>query len=63
MTINELIRELQALVAEDEDRGEASVTYGNDNERVEGGIMLREGSTGLIVLNLAPIRLNQVGGF
>ena len=63
MTINELIKQLQALVAEDEHRGEATVIYGRDNEPVEGGIMAREGSTGLIVLNLAPIKLDQVGGF
>lgn len=63
MTINELINALQALVAEDEYRGEATVTYGSNNESVAGGIMAREASTGLIVLNLAPIRLDQVGGF
>ena len=63
MTINQLIREIQALVAEVEHRGEATVTYGRDHEPVEGGIMAREGSTGLIVLNLAPIKLDQVGGF
>lgn len=63
MTINELIKQLQALVADDEYRGEATVTYGSDNEPVEGGIMARDGSRGLIVLNLAPIKLDEVGGF
>ena len=63
MTINELTKALQVLVAEDEYRGEATVTYGNENEPVEGGIIAREGSTGLIVLNLAPIKLDRVGGF
>lgn len=63
MTINELIKKLQVLVAEDEYREEATVTYGSDNEPVAGGIMAREASTGLIVLNLSPIKLDQVGGF
>lgn len=63
MTINELMHELQALVAEDEYRGDATVTYGSDNEPVEGGIIARKGNAGLVVLNLAPIKLDQVGGF
>lgn len=63
MTINELVEALQVLVAEDEYRGEATVNYGSDNEPVAGGIMAREASTGLLVLNLAPIKLDQVGGF
>ena len=63
MTVNELIRELQALVAEDEYRGEAAVTFGNDMEPVEGGIITRHRGTGLVVLNLAPTKLDRVGGF
>lgn len=63
MTINALIKRLQALVADDEYRGEVIVTYGSDDSPVEGGIIAREGSTGLIVLNLARIKLDQVGGF
>ena len=62
MTINELIKELQALVAEDEYRGHAAVTFGPDMEPVEGGIIAR-GPGGLIVLNLAPTKLDRVGGF
>lgn len=63
MTVKDLITELQALVAKDEFRGEATVTYGSDNEPVSGGIMARDAKTGLAVLNLAPIKLDRVGGF
>lgn len=63
MTINELIRELQALVAEDEYRGDAAVTFGSDMEPVLGGIITRHQGTGLVVLNLAPTKLDRVGGF
>lgn len=63
MTINELIEQLQALVAEDEFRGDASVTFGSEMEPVEGGILTRHCGTGLLVLNLAPTRLDCVGGF
>lgn len=63
MTINELISQLQALVAEDEFRGDAVVTFGNDMEPVQGGIINRHRGTGLVVLNLAPTRLDRVGGF
>lgn len=37
MTVNELIEQLQALVAEDEFRGDAAVAFGSDMEPVEGG--------------------------
>ena len=63
MTINELIRELQALVAEDEFRGDAAITFGSDMEPVLGGILTRHRGTGLVVLNLAPTKLDRVGGF
>ena len=63
MTINELIRELQALVQEDEFRGDAAVTFGSDMEPVLGGIITRHRGTGLVVLNLAPTKLDRVGGF
>ena len=63
MTINELIRELQTLVAEDEFRGDAAVTFGSDMEPVEGGILTKHRGTGLVVLNLAPTKLDRVGGF
>ena len=63
MTINDLIEALQALVADDEHRGEGTVTYGSDNEPVAGGILARDAKTGLLVLNLAPVRLDRVGGF
>ena len=63
MTINELIRQLQALVAEDEFRGDAAVSFGSDMEPVLGGIITRHRGTGLVVLNLAPTKLDRVGGF
>lgn len=63
MTINELTRELQALVSDDEFRGDAAVTFGSDMEPVLGGILTRHRGTGLVVLNLAPTKLDRVGGF
>jgi hypothetical protein len=63
MTINELIVQLQALVAQDEFRGDAAVTFGSDMEPVLGGILTRHRGTDLAVLNLAPTKLDRVGGF
>ena len=62
MTINELVKELRALVAEDDYRGDATVTFGTDMEPVEGGIIAKDPG-GLVVLNLAPTKLDRVGGF
>lgn len=63
MTIDDLIRELQALVAADKARGQAAVTFGPEMEAVAGGILTRHRVSGLVVLNLAPTRLDRVGGF
>ena len=63
MTVNQLITALQALVAEDTYRGDAAVTFGNAMEPVEGGIIARHRESGLVVLNLAPVSLDRVGGF
>lgn len=63
MTINQLILQLQALVAEDEYRGDAAVTFGSDMEPVLGGMVTRHRGTGLVVLNLASTKLDRVGGF
>ena len=63
MTVNDLIGQLQTLVAEDAYRGAAAVTFGSDMEPVLGGIVTRHRGTGLVVLNLAPTKLDQVGGF
>lgn len=63
MTISQLIEQLQALVADDEYRGDAAVTFGSDMEPVEGGIVTKHRGTGLVVLNLAPTKLDRVGGF
>lgn len=63
MTLNDLIQQLQLLVAEDEYRGDAAVTFGADMQPVRGGIFTRHRGTGLVVLNLAPTKLDGVGGF
>jgi hypothetical protein len=63
MTVNDLIRQLQVLVKEDPFRGDAAVTFGCDMEPVLGGIVTRHRGTGLVVLNLAPTKLDHVGGF
>lgn len=63
MTVNELIRQLQALVAKDEFRGDAAVTFGSGMEPILGGIITRHRGTGLVVLNPAPTELDGVGGF
>ena len=63
MTIDQLIRQLQALVAADEARGNAAVTFGPEMEPVAGGILTRHRVSRLVVLNLAPTRLDRVGGF
>ena len=63
MTVNELIARLQALVAEDEFRSDAAVTFGPEMAPVLGGIIARHRETGLVVLNLAPTPLDRVGGF
>lgn len=61
MTIGELIERLQALVAEDEHRLEMRVFFGERMEPVAGGIVGNRG--GLAILNLAPVKLDRVGGF
>lgn len=63
MTINELLVQLQALVADDQFRGDAAVTFGGDMEPVRGGIVTQHRGTGLAVLNLAPTKLDRFGGF
>lgn len=62
MTISELVRELQALAAGDQCRGDAGVTFGSDMEPVLGGIITRHRGTGLVVLNLAPVKLDRMAG-
>jgi hypothetical protein len=61
MTVNELIDRLQGLVAEDCYRLDMEVYFGERMEPVEGGIVGNR--SGLAVLNLAPVRLDRVGGF
>lgn len=63
MTIKELHDHLTALMAEDEYRADATVTFGQAFEPVEGGIIAKHKTNGLAVLNLAPIALDKMGGF
>ncbi len=61
MTVNQLIDRLQALVAEDRYRVDMEVFFGEGMEPVEGGIVGNR--AGLAILNLAPVKLDRVGGF
>ena len=61
MTVKELIDRLQAQVAEGGSRVDMEVCFGERMEPVEGGIVGNRG--GLAVLNLAPVKLDRVGGF
>ena len=63
MTVNELIRQLQALVADRGFGGDAAVAFGSDIEPLPGGIVIRNRASGLVVPNLAPATLWRVGGF
>lgn len=63
MTIKELHKHLEALMAEDEYRADAQVTFGEAFDPVVGGTIAKNAKTGLAVLNLAPIALDKVGGF
>lgn len=61
MTIQQLIDALARLVEDDPWRADISITFGPGFEPVEGGLIGRR--DGLVVLNLAPVRLDEVGGF
>ncbi len=61
MTIAELIAALTRFVEQDATRGAIPVTFGNAMVPVKGGI-IGQFEAGLI-LNLAPVRLDKVGGF
>ena len=61
MTVKDLIDRLQGLVADDRYRLDMEVFFGERMEPVEGGIVGNRG--GLAVLNLAPVKLDRVGGF
>ncbi len=60
MTLEALHTALGRLLERDPDLGRAHVAY-DDMRPVEGGILLRK--DGAAILNLAPIKLDQVGGF
>jgi hypothetical protein len=61
MTIGQLIERLQAVVARDPRNADLPVTFGGGMEPVEGGTIGR--NKGGMVLNLAPLPLDRVGGF
>lgn len=63
MQIKELITLLNRLVEADEYLADANVNFGRDCEPVAGGIIVKNGKTGLVELNLASIKLDLVGGF
>jgi hypothetical protein len=63
MKIQELIDQLTKLVGEDDYRKDMEVTFGPEREPIEGGIIGVNTETKLAELNLAPIKLDQVGGF
>jgi hypothetical protein len=66
MKLRELKEQIDRLLAEDEYRSEANVVFGpeeGDHIAIEGGIIGAQTGTGLIVLILAPIKLDKVGGF
>ena len=62
MTIKELIDALNRLVAEDEFRSDMQVMWEGETP-VAGGIVGKDGATGLATLLLTATKLDQVGGF
>lgn len=61
MTILQLSDALARLIETDPWRADMAVTFGPDFDPVEGGLIGRK--DGLAVLNLAPVRLDEIGGF
>ena len=62
MTIEQLHRALTAMMKADEYTKDMQIRFGPEMHHVQGGIVARD-TTGLAVLSLAPIKLDQVGGF
>ena len=62
MTIKELHEQLAAIVAADEYATEMQIRFGPEMMPVHGGIVTKDGA-GLVVLSLAPMKLDFVGGF
>jgi hypothetical protein len=63
MTVQELIDALTAQVEADPYRKDAAVTFGENREPVEGGLFGRNPEKQLVELNLAPLKLDRIGGF
>jgi hypothetical protein len=61
MTIGQLIEQLNLIVAKDPYHRDMTVTFGPELEPVAGGLVGKH--DGLVMLNLAPVSLDQVGGF
>ncbi len=62
MTIKELQDALAAIVARDAYAADMQVRFGPNMGHVDGGIIAKD-ATGLVILSLAPIKLDQMGGF
>lgn len=61
LTVGELYEQLRRMLAMNANMSAAIVTYGRTHERVAGGHVLHR--SGLAVVNLAPFKLDQKGGF
>lgn len=61
LTLSELLDQLCEIIRAEPALCDAPVTFGPDATPVCGGIAQRRG--GRPILNLAPMRLDQVGGF
>ena len=62
MTITELHDQLAAIVATDEYAADMQIRFGPEMMPVQGGIITKD-AAGLVVLSLAPMKLDFVGGF
>lgn len=64
LTLQELSDRLLELIQADPANRLAPVTFGGQDEPVAGGIIgVRKNDPTKRVLNLAPVKLDQVGGF
>lgn len=62
LTLLQLINRLTDQITASPEAADALVVFGEDYTPVAGGILRQVGDDGL-ALNLAPISLDQVGGF
>ena len=62
MTIDELWNALDAIVKADPYAIDMQVRFGPEMHHVHGGIITKDANK-LVVLSLAPMKLDKVGGF